>query len=240
MFCLSSPHFNLERSLNEKTTTSNWKTLPSPWQHFNFLAEHQSKLFTCSMYLFVCGFSRNYWHHWEEKPWVSFFFLAAQERPRDPNTLLLFCKKLLLCMVYLIWFIKGDSKLSPLPVQASGLSRDKRWVVLSDRLLPGLRYRAFLFYSPSKLVTAKRFPWWKISFNIYFLPDTLLFFYWVECALFQSRFSCIPLYNLPPLFWVINSCQVPVTVCWAQWITVWGLTPCPPSKIKTMQTSSSA
>lgn len=123
-------------------------------------------------------------------------------------------------------------------MQASGLSRDKRWVVLGDRLLPRLRYGPFLFYSPSKLVTAKRFPWWEMRFNIYFLPDTLLFFYWVECVLALSE--QVFMQNLLwQCFWFINSHHVPDPVGCAKWKTVWGLTPCPPSKLKKMQTSNS-
>lgn len=175
--CSSNPSFNLKKNVR-KAITSNWKVLPSPWDHFNFLTEYPSSLFTCNI---TC----NYSCHREEKKLCWLLVPAVRETPRDHNALLLFWKKNSFCAL-LIWLdLEGETarQLSPLlPMQASGLSRDKRCVVPSDRLLPRLRYSAFLFYSPSKLVTAKRFPWWKISFNIYFLPDTLLFFYWVECA----------------------------------------------------------
>lgn len=143
--------------------------------------EYENNLFTCSI-------SCNYWQHWGEKPCVNFLSLLL----KNVQGTLMYCN--FARNSFCAWFIWFDiwretaGQLSPLlPMQASGLSRDKRWVVLSDRLLPRLRYRPFLFYSPSKLVTAKRFPWWKISFNIYFLPDTLLFFYWVECVLSLSE-----------------------------------------------------
>lgn len=157
--------------------------------------------------------------------------LAAQECPRDPNALLLFCKNSF--HSWFIWFdlIYRAKQLSPLlPMQASGLSRDKRWALLGDRLLPRLRYGPFLFYSPSKLVTAKRFPWWEMHFNIYFLPDTLLFFYWVECVLALSE--QVFMQNLL-WHWFINSHHVPdpeMKNC---------LGADPLSKLKVMQTSSS-
>lgn len=59
----SSPSlsFNLQRSLNKKTTTRNQRALPSAWKQFNFLTEFQSNPFTCVI-------SHNYWQHWEGKP----------------------------------------------------------------------------------------------------------------------------------------------------------------------------
>lgn len=130
-----------------------------------------------------------YWQHFEEKPCVNFFSLLFKNFQVTLMhcyyfTILWFCKKLFLCMFFFYLIYKGNNKavVTSSHIQASGVSTAKKWQVIAR-----LRYRAFLFYSPSKLVTAKRFPWWKISFNIYFLPDTLLFFYWVECVFSLSE-----------------------------------------------------